>query len=195
MPSVATTGHIAHGFNVTDAGILGIPNRSLSCRALSPNQQQSQCCLQSLFCVRDTVSNVSKGSIANLCQPLLLALHVFHVAMQSMVWCNELVVLLAKLLQTLAQTDILQLHSQGVAQQYIVQQMQDATQPKLASALGWNQRNPHSSVLSGSDETQQQQPAPRVCPMQRSGMDSGKQVSDGQLLVINQQAGQQCNDR
>ena len=56
--------------------------------------------------------------------------------MQSMVWCNQLVVLLAGLLQSITQPYILGLHAQQGAQPLIIHHMQAATQPRLATFLG-----------------------------------------------------------
>lgn len=112
-----------------------------------------------------------------------------------MVWCNELVVLLARLLQTIAQTKVLKQHSQRAVQRQIVQQMRHATQPKVASALRLAQRSAIATALSRADTPHEQQTAPYSCSAVSSGADAGKQILQSQFLLIQGQSGQRCTNR
>ena len=112
-----------------------------------------------------------------------------------MVWCNELVVLLARLLQTIAQTKVLKQHSQGAMQHQIMQQMRHATQPKIASALRWAQSSATATALSQAETPPEQQTAPKSCSADSSGGNAGKKVLQGQMLLIQGQSGQRCTNR
>lgn len=165
----------------------------------SGNLLRHACCLRPMYCscLAQLLHHSwqSKCSATPWLHSAISNISDILICLQSMVWCNELVVLLANLLQTIAQTETLKLHNQGLAQQHIVQQMQDATQPKIASTLGWLQTSNRLSTLAANDNLQKQRSAASTCSEQHSGIESGQQVTDGQLLVINQMSGQQCSDR
>lgn len=115
--------------------------------------------------------------------------------LQSMVWCNELVVLLARLLQTIAQPSVLKLHSQAKAQQQILRQMEQAVQPSVASAFSWGQ--PKALSIGKLDANAQHNKSLSVfgCPVKMGAVGAETHVLEDQLLVINKHTGGRCTNK
>lgn len=103
-----------------------------------------------------------------------------------MVWCNQLVMLLASLLRTITQTPFLTLHAQEGAQQHIIQHMQSVTQPHIATTVGLVSAGGPDGDASGdayipSSKTQLKKTAD-TCLQRQIGADSV--VREGAALLV-----------
>ncbi|DBA69939.1 TPA: GPI inositol deacylase [Trebouxia sp. C0005] len=98
---------------------------------------------------------------------------------QSLVWCNQLVSLIARLLQSITQPTILALHSQEGAQSAVVQHMRGVTQPNVATALGLALYSMEAPIPSSAAQL------PRIankCPSRN--VDAGSIVNMGHKLQV-----------
>ena len=93
-----------------------------------------------------------------------------------MVWCNQLVVLLASLLQSLTQPVLLALHSQGKAQPKVMQYMRAATQPNIAPTL-----HLINATRNSAPDTQLSIATPRECELGKLGKQDS--VMTGQSVM------------
>lgn len=109
-----------------------------------------------------------------------------------MVWCNELVGLLARLLLTTAHPDTVKLHNQDRTQQQILQQMRQAVHPELAAALGWSQQNMSLCKPNIVGATAGQQSS---CPNRHTAVGASMHIADNQVFVVGQQAGGTCTNQ
>jgi hypothetical protein len=99
--------------------------------------------------------------------------------MQSLVWCNQLVILIARMLQSITQPTILALHSQEGAQSAIVQHMRGVTQPNVATALGLALYSVEAPIPSSTAQL------PRTadkCPSRK--VDAGSVMKMGHKLQV-----------
>lgn len=98
-----------------------------------------------------------------------------------MVWCNQLVQSLARLLQFISQPSILTHASHQAAQHHIVRLMQAVTQPNVTSLLGWEHSQKGSGtathIPSGLVST-----AGQECQLRT--MATGSTAADGQMLDV-----------
>ena len=104
--------------------------------------------------------------------------------MQSMVWCNQLVVALARLLQDMVQPSALpaSLHDRNDKsfQQHIIHRMQAMTQPRLVPLLQWDLSPSQRAV---SRETGQSDAVRgKACQPRQMSYDS--MASEGHVLNI-----------
>ncbi len=99
--------------------------------------------------------------------------------MQSLVWCNQLVVLIARMLQSITQPTILALHSQEGAQSAIVQHMRVVTQPHVATALGLALYSVEAPIPSSTAHLPR---AADKCPSRK--VDAGSVVKMGHKLQV-----------
>ncbi|KAL0021017.1 hypothetical protein WJX77_007158 [Trebouxia sp. C0004] len=98
---------------------------------------------------------------------------------QSLVWCNQLVILMAKMLQFITQPTILALHSQEGAHSAIVQHMRGVTQPNVATSLGLALYSVEAPI---PNSTAQLPTAADRCPSRK--VDAGSVVKMGHKLQV-----------
>lgn len=102
-----------------------------------------------------------------------------------MVWCNQLVVALARLLRDIAQPSALPASPHNSKdkgfQQRIIHQMQAMTQPRIVQLLQWDVSSKWAAT-DASRETGQLNPAGKVCQTRQMSVDS--MASEGQMLNI-----------
>ena len=97
-----------------------------------------------------------------------------------MVWCNQLVVALAKLLISLTQPSIVTHHWHAEAQQRIGHELRATTQPHIAPMLEWAS----PAVADAGAHAHSRNPLGRECKLR--AVKAGAPMSEGQMLdVIN----------